>query len=103
MDDYLVAALYRFVALPDYQDLKQPLLNACSAQEVVGTLLLASEGINGTIAGSDEGIRTVIISGVPKENHSKTGYQFGMNSATKMNLDDTTIDALAAYIHSLSQ
>ncbi len=53
--------------------------------------------------GTVEGIRTVIISGVPKDKHSKPGYKFGMNSATKMNLDDTTIDALAAYIHSLSQ
>ena len=53
--------------------------------------------------GTVEGIKSVIISGVPKENHSKTGYQFGMNSAAKMNLDDATVDALAAYIHSLSQ
>ena len=53
--------------------------------------------------GTVDGIRTVIISGVPKDKHSKPGYQFGMNSAAKMNLDDTTIDALATYIHSLSQ
>ena len=53
--------------------------------------------------GTVDGIRAVIISGVPKDKHSKPDYQFGMNSAAKMNLDDTTIDALATYIHSLSQ
>ena len=53
--------------------------------------------------GTVEGIKSVIISGVPVEKHSKPGYPFGMNSAAKMNLDDATVDALAAYIHSLSQ
>lgn len=53
--------------------------------------------------GTIEGIKSVIISGVPKEKHSQPIYKFGMNNAAKMNLDDDTIDALAAYIHSLSQ
>jgi UPF0176 protein len=59
-DPIVVAALYRFVALDDYQDLREPLLDYCREQAVLGTLLLASEGINGTIAGSREGIDNVL-------------------------------------------
>ena len=51
MPDYLTAALYKFVDLPDYADLQAPLQAFCEAQDVRGTLLLAREGINGTIAG----------------------------------------------------
>lgn len=59
-DSVVVAALYRFVALPDFEDLRQPLLDLMSDSEVKGTLLLASEGINGTIAGSRAGIDRVL-------------------------------------------
>jgi len=60
MADYLVAALYKFVHLPDFRDMRAPLLAHCEAQGVKGTLLLAEEGINGTIAGSEAGIRSVL-------------------------------------------
>ena len=60
MADFLVAALYRFVALPDFRDLRAPLLDLCRQHGVCGTLLLAEEGINGTIAGSEIGIQAVI-------------------------------------------
>lgn len=56
----LVAALYKFVTLDDPDALRQPLLDLCLNQRVVGTLLLAKEGINGTIAGPPEGIRAVL-------------------------------------------
>ena len=56
----LVAALYKFVALPYYEDLQQPLLACCKENDVMGTILLASEGINGTISGPAEGIRKVL-------------------------------------------
>ena len=57
---YLTAALYKFVDLPDYQALREPLLTCCEANQVKGTLLLASEGINGTIAGPEAGVRAVL-------------------------------------------
>ncbi len=57
---YLTAALYKFVDLPDYQALREPLLASCEAHQVKGTLLLASEGINGTIAGPEAGVRAVL-------------------------------------------
>lgn len=57
---YLTAALYRFVDLPDFSDLRAPLQTCCDAHAVKGTLLLAHEGINGTIAGPEQGVRAVL-------------------------------------------
>ena len=56
----IVVALYKFVKLLDYTEIKQPLLSICEANEIKGTILLAEEGINGTIAGSRQGIDSVI-------------------------------------------
>ncbi len=55
-----VAALYQFLPLPDFRDLREPLRTRCDALGIKGTLLLASEGLNGTIAGSAEAIDTLI-------------------------------------------
>jgi len=54
---YAVASFYQFVALPDFRDLRAPLRAACAAREIKGTVLLAEEGINGTIAGETAAIR----------------------------------------------
>ncbi|CAI8376831.1 MAG: rhodanese-related sulfurtransferase [Litorivicinaceae bacterium] len=59
MSQLVVAALYQFVELPDYQAIRAPLLETCMSQGLRGTLLLAEEGINGTIAGKREGIDAV--------------------------------------------
>ena len=53
---YVVAALYRFARLPQFEALREPLLDQCVSFGIRGTLLLASEGINGTVAGTREGI-----------------------------------------------
>jgi UPF0176 protein len=53
---YEVAALYQFVPLPDFRELKDPLHKLCLDLGVRGTLLLAHEGINGTVAGSHEAV-----------------------------------------------
>lgn len=55
-----VAAFYKFVHLPDYVELRSPLLSLCRANDLRGTILLAQEGINGTIAGSKSAIDTVL-------------------------------------------
>ena len=55
-----VAALYRFAAFDNPAALRQPLLERCAAKGVKGTLLLAREGINGTIAGTEAGISAVL-------------------------------------------
>lgn len=59
-DPVRVAALYRFTPFEDVAALREPLAAVCDAQGVKGTLLLAREGINGTIAGSDGGIEHVL-------------------------------------------
>ncbi|WP_262032294.1 rhodanese-related sulfurtransferase [Microvirga sp. Mcv34] len=53
---YKVAALYQFVPLPDFRELKDPLHALCLELGIRGTLLLAQEGINGTVAGKDDAI-----------------------------------------------
>lgn len=58
--NFVVAALYRFVDLPDYRELREPLLAFCQQAGIKGSLLLAREGINGTIAGSRQGIDDVL-------------------------------------------
>ena len=55
-DKIVVAALYKFVSLPDFHDLREPLLQCMLDNAVKGTLLLAEEGINGTVSGSRAGI-----------------------------------------------
>ena len=55
-----VAALYRFVRLEDFENLRAPLLAFCEARGIRGTLLLAEEGINGTIAGTAQAISEVL-------------------------------------------
>ena len=56
----VVAALYRFARFPEFETYRQPLLDCLLAAEVRGTLLLAAEGINGTIAGPRAGIDRVL-------------------------------------------
>jgi UPF0176 protein len=60
MTDFLTAALYKFVELPDFAELKAPLLACCEENEVKGTILLAEEGINGTIAGIPQKVQAVL-------------------------------------------
>ena len=57
---YAVAALYQFVTLPDAAALRAPLQALCESHTLTGTLLLAREGINGTVAGSVEAIDAVL-------------------------------------------
>lgn len=57
---YLTAALYKFVSLPDYHALQAPIQAACERNNIKGTILLAEEGINGTIAGLTEDIQHVL-------------------------------------------
>ncbi len=56
----IVAALYKFADLPDFKNWQASLLELCNQHDVKGTLLLAHEGINGTIAGSRTGIDAVM-------------------------------------------
>ena len=60
MSQYVVCALYKFVELGNYQELREPLLALMEKNQIRGTLLLASEGINGTVASDRAGIDTLL-------------------------------------------
>jgi UPF0176 protein len=56
----IVAALYQFTRFPDPAALRAGLLEIAQANGVRGSLLLAPEGINGTIAGTRDGVDAVL-------------------------------------------
>lgn len=56
----IVAAFYTFAPLDDPAALRGPLLDLCERSGLRGSILLAGEGVNGTVAGPREGIRAVI-------------------------------------------
>ena len=64
---FTIAALYHFSRFDDPASLRGPLLALCREQAITGTLLLAGEGVNGTIAGPEAGILQVLehIRGLP--------------------------------------
>jgi UPF0176 protein len=72
-DGVVVAALYRFAKFVDYECFREPLLKIMLAEKVRGTLLLAAEGLNGTIAGERASIDAV-LAWLAKD-HRFTGIQ----------------------------
>ncbi len=58
--DLLVAALYHFTKLTNLDEKQVALEQICKSNSILGTLLLADEGINGTIAGNKDGIKNVV-------------------------------------------
>ncbi len=60
MTGSVIAALYAFAPLPAYESLQAPLQELCAQNQIVGTLLLAAEGVNGTVAGPAEGIENLL-------------------------------------------
>ena len=59
---YAIAAFYQFADLPNFADARAPLLEIARANKVKGTILLAAEGVNGTICGPTEGVAAVLAS-----------------------------------------
>jgi UPF0176 protein len=57
---YKVAAFYQFAALPDFRCLREPLRMVCADLGLKGSVLLAHEGINGTLAGSADAIAALV-------------------------------------------
>ena len=57
---YKVAAFYQFAALPDFRELREPLRVVCADLGLKGSVLLAHEGINGTLAGSPDAIAALV-------------------------------------------
>lgn len=57
---YTIIAFYKFVDITDLPELQGAIARFCKEQSILGTILLAPEGINGTIAGLDENITAVV-------------------------------------------
>jgi UPF0176 protein len=60
MRAYWIATFYKFVKLTDISSLQATLLKVCKAQNILGSILLAEEGINSTLAGKKENIQNVL-------------------------------------------
>ncbi|MFW8589499.1 rhodanese-related sulfurtransferase [Glaciecola sp. 2405UD65-10] len=60
MNNYLVCALYKFVTLENYLDMREPLRDFMESHRIKGTILLALEGLNGTVSGSQEDINSLL-------------------------------------------
>ncbi len=56
----VIAAFYLFTPLPDFEELQLPLQQRCEALGLLGTILLASEGVNGTVSGSADAIEKLM-------------------------------------------
>lgn len=57
---WTVITFYKFVQLDDFITMRQPLLELCQSQRITGTILLALEGINSTVAGTDESLDALL-------------------------------------------
>jgi len=55
-----VVAFYQFTALPDFRELREPLRALCLERKLKGSVLLAHEGINGTLAGNADSIAALV-------------------------------------------
>lgn len=60
MSEFVVCAMYKFVALENYKEIREPLHQVMEENGIKGTLLLAQEGINGTVSGTREGIDALL-------------------------------------------
>ena len=76
----VVVAMYQFVQLDNFMDMKPQLLKVCSENRIVGTILLAQEGLNGTISGSRIGVDSLLA------------YLFSDPRFKKMNYKETFSD-----------
>lgn len=58
--NYIVATFYKFITISDLEAKKQQIYNWCRENKIKGTIILASEGINGTIAGSEKALASIL-------------------------------------------
>jgi UPF0176 protein len=77
----IIAALYRFVRLDNFAELRQPLLRVMLDNQIRGTLLLAAEGINGTVAGKQAAVERLLD--YLRQDHRLRGFD------CKFSSDDT--------------
>jgi UPF0176 protein len=81
----IIAAFYKFVSLNDYQNRREPLFNLCQQYQIKGTILLAAEGINGTIAGTRSSIEAIFAN--LRADPCFTDLEYKESTATKSPFD----------------
>jgi UPF0176 protein len=81
-DKFVVAALYKFVYLEDYERLQEQLMDLCKLHGIKGTLLLAIEGVNGTVAGTRPAIDA--LKAFFENNDRFNGWEYKESSAAEM-------------------
>jgi UPF0176 protein len=74
---FTIITFYKFVTLSDFRELKGPLLQFLVEQEIRGTILLAEEGINGTVSGSDASIKSLMARFREDERFADLEYKYG--------------------------
>ena len=57
MAKYFIISFYNFINIEDTNSLKTELLESCNKQKIKGTIILAEEGINATLAGDNRAIK----------------------------------------------
>lgn len=60
MKPYVIVTFYKFIALNDYESMREPLLEKMRESNVKGTIIIASEGINGSFCGRREELTPLI-------------------------------------------
>jgi UPF0176 protein len=60
MNQFLVCALYKFVTLENYKEMREPLREFMESKQIKGTILLAKEGLNGTVSGPEASIKDLL-------------------------------------------
>jgi len=85
MSHTVVCALYKFVTLENYEEIRQPLLDVMLNNGVRGTLLLAKEGINGTVAGSQQGLDTLLAWLKSDTRFADISYKLSFNDQNPFN------------------
>ena len=61
LDKYIISTFYKFLVLENYQELKFKFDKSLSKTNIKGTILLANEGVNGTIAGSESDLKKFFL------------------------------------------
>ena len=61
LDEYIISTFYKFLVLENYKELKIKFDKSLSKTNIKGTILLANEGVNGTIAGSESDLKKFFL------------------------------------------
>ena len=90
-DGFVVAALYKFVSLDDIDGLRQTLQQLCDKNQILGTVLLAEEGINGTIAAPRDGM-TQFLSWLEADGRfDQLSLKFSFNTSATVNVEPSSL------------